>query len=322
MTVDEHESAPPLSRGTLFRDARTRLDPDALRAALEDHRARFALLRGERMLGSVIGSADAADQTAALRMFTAAELAAHNPELLAPELQFFLGRTPEGAPIFASQVRSDHDADALSGESGSVWFSLRDRVSGLSDHDRGVFTTTLALARWHESGVFSPATGNPTVPEQGGWMRSDEQSGAEIYPRTDPAVIVLITDDHDRVLLGSHILWEENRYSLLAGFVEAGESLETAVHREIEEEAGILVSELRYVASQPWPFPRSLMIGFTARLAPGQDSEAITPDQTELADLRWFTRAELRDPDSPVTLPGQASIARYLIDRWLNEPEG
>lgn len=322
MTVDEHEAAPPLSRGTLFRDARTRLNPAALQEALRDPAARFAVLRGDQMLGEVQRASASSDQSAHLALLTAAELAEYDASLMTPERQFFLGRTHEGAPLFACHVKDAGESVIFPSYSDGEWLSLREHVLGLSDQDRGIFTTTLALSRWHESAEFSPATGSATLPEQGGWMRRDEQSGIEIYPRTDPAVIVLITDEHDRVLLGSHILWEENRYSLLAGFVEAGESLETAVHREIEEEAGILVTDVRYVASQPWPFPRSLMIGFTARLAAGQDSESIRPDETELADLHWFTREELQDADSKISLPGAASIARYLIDAWLTGPEG
>ena len=321
MTVDEHEPLPPLSRGTLFRDGPTRLDPEATAAALSDPRARFALISGELMLAR-IGQDDASKDATELVLLSAEQIHALDDRLLSETLQFFLGRKPDGSPVFACHLSLGFDPDALSTGAKRAWISLRDSVAVLSDQDRGIFTTALALARWHESGTYSPMSGSVTIPEQGGWMRRDEQTGAEIYPRTDPAVIVLITDDDDRVLLGSHILWDANRYSLLAGFVEAGESLEAAVHREIAEEAGIEVSNIRYVASQPWPYPRSLMLGFTARLAPGQDSDAIAPDETELADLRWFSRAELKAAESTVMLPGEASIARFLINRWLFETKG
>src|SRR5690606_11813874 len=111
--------------------------------------------------------------------------------------------------------------------------------------------------------------------------------------------------------LGSNALWESGRFSLLAGFVEAGESLENAVEREIFEEAGVRVTDIRYRASQPWPFPRSLMVGFRARLADGQDPDDLTPDITEISELRWFTREEIANPPAGIPYPGEMSIARW-----------
>lgn len=308
MQLDSSAALPPLSRPAFDRDAQTRLDPDALAAVLASAEARFVVYDGESMLATASGEEVALLSRAQLER--EADIAA---DLTNP---LYLGLTLlNRVPVFAVGVAREVVKGA------HPWLSLRSDFDLLNAQDRAIFTSTLALARWHERGAFSAATGSRTVPTQGGWARSHPQSGEEIYPRTDPAIIVLITDSADRVLLGSNILWQENRYSLLAGFVEAGESLEGAVHREIAEESGMRVTNVRYVASQPWPFPRSLMIGFRAELSPDQDPEAFVRDESELADLRWFTRDELRNPDSGVTLPGGASIARFLLDQWVAEGE-
>jgi len=313
---------PPLARASMIRDAQTRLNPSALEGELRNPHARFVVLVGDEMLAHLPEKhADVSHPgIRILAMLTSSELRALFGVSADETQPLFLGRKRTGgAPVFAVLLETDAKKSDIA---SYRWIDIRSHVEALSDEETGIFTTALALGKWHSSARFSPATGNDTLPEQGGWMRRDTVSGREIYPRTDPAVIVLVTDDRDRVLLGSNLLWNKDRYSLLAGFVEAGESLEGAVHREIEEEAGIQVSDLQYVTSQPWPFPQSLMLGFTAKLAEGQNSEDIVPDASELAALKWFTRDELLDPDSPVKLPGSASIARYMIDNWLAQRGG
>ena len=136
-----------------------------------------------------------------------------------------------------------------------------------------------------------------------------------MFPRTDTAVIVLVLDDTGRALLGANVNWRPRRFSLLAGFVEPGESFEQAAAREVLEEGGARIVDPEYYGSQPWPFPASLMVGFTARLDPGQHPDEVEPDGTEIAEVRWFTRDELRE--RPELLPGRASIARSMIDDWL-----
>jgi NAD+ diphosphatase len=143
--------------------------------------------------------------------------------------------------------------------------------------------------------------------------------GHELFPRTDAAIIVGITDADERLLLGSNAAWGRDRYSLLAGFVEPGESLEAAVRREVFEEAGLRVIDPVYLGSQPWPFPASLMLGFTARVDPASDGLA-TPDGNEILDLRWFTREELADSVNGIKLPGYTSIARAIIEHWFGGP--
>jgi NAD+ diphosphatase len=235
-------------------------------------------------------------------------------------LKVFLGRStsttspePVGTPIVAIELTdAGHLAEA-------EWANLRQIGNDLSDRDAGLLTQALAILNWHASHSFSPRTGEATVSEKGGWVRRDPVSGGEVFPRTDPAVIVGVIDDDDRLLLGSNALWESNRYSLLAGFVEPGESLESAVQREVLEESGIRVVDPVYLGSQPWPFPASLMLGFTARVEPGFTGVA-TPDGTEILDLRWFTRAELAAAVGDIRLPGPTSIARAIVEHWYGAP--
>ncbi|OJX62267.1 MAG: NADH pyrophosphatase [Micrococcales bacterium 73-13] len=243
------------------------------------------------------------------------------PDALArPAVSAYLGRTveeapdaPAGTPIVAALLEdAAHLAEA-------DWRNLRQIGDALSARDAGLFTQALAILNWHASHPFSPRTGEATVVESAGWVRRDPVGGDQVFPRTDPAVIVAVTDHDDRLLLGSNAMWETNRYSLLAGFVDPGESLEAAVVREIEEESGLRVVEPRYAGSQPWPFPASLMVGFTARLAPDQDP-APRPDGVEILDLRWFSREELAAALGEIRLPMRTSIARALIERWFGGP--
>ena len=190
----------------------------------------------------------------------------------------------------------------------------------MSDRDTGLFTEALGIANWHASHTNCPRCGTPTVVEKGGWVRRCFEDETEIFPRTDPAVIVSVLDRDDRLLLGSNAMWENTRFSLLAGFVEPGESFEGAVQREIFEEAGVRVVEPEYLGSQPWPFPASVMVGFTARLADDQDPSELTPDGDEILDLRWFTRDEVWSNRELVILPGRTSIARAIIEDWYGGP--
>ena len=236
----------------------------------------------------------------------------------------YLGRTTapaddvdEGAPIFLlSQAEAGEDDAAA----GIAWQGPRDVAHLLSDRDAGIASESLAIAAWHRSSRFCANCGAETEVRNSGWMRACPQCGADHFPRTDPAVIVRIVHE-DRILLGSSTLWPAGRYSLLAGFVEAGESLEAAVLREVEEESGMRLATPTYLGSQPWPFPRSLMFGYHAELAAGQDPDAISRDEDELDDVRWFSREDLLSPDSIVTLPGPTSIARAIIDDWLRGDE-
>jgi NAD+ diphosphatase len=146
-------------------------------------------------------------------------------------------------------------------------------------------------------------------------VRRCEREGSEHYPRTDPAVIMAVVDDDDRLLLGRGAQWPAGRFSVLAGFVEPGESFEAAVAREVEEEVGVSVTDVTYLGNQPWPFPSSDMVGFRARAT----TTELRPDQVEMAEARWFTRDEyvraLRDKE--IRTPSGISIAQRLIEHWL-----
>lgn len=173
----------------------------------------------------------------------------------------------------------------------------------------------VALVRWHAMAPHCEACGGGTISDAGGVRRICSQCGALAFPRQDPAVIVAVLDPADRLLLASQRAWPPDRVSIIAGFVEAGESLEQACWREVAEEVGITLETVTYVSSQPWPMPRSLMMGFVATTAESD----VKPDGEEIAWGRFWTRADLREElaSGAIRLPGPSSIARELIERWL-----
>ncbi len=235
------------------------------------------------------------------------------------QLRVYLGKTTEetttepiGTPVVLA-VLGDNSAMQLEPDA-SAWHTLRKSGLGLSDRDTGIFTQSLAIANWHQTHVHCPRCGMPTVVEQAGWVRRCFSDDTELYPRTDPAIIVAVTDDQDRILLGSQGVWEHNRWSILAGFVEPGESLNAAVIREMFEEAGVVVEHPQYLGSQAWPFPYSLMLGFTAKLS--ANSPAHIADGIEIEKLRWFSREEIAAEAAELKLPARISIARAIIERW------
>ncbi|WP_448810554.1 NAD(+) diphosphatase [Agromyces bauzanensis] len=307
-------TAPPLARAALDRDGEARADDDFAEHFDADPASRVvAMHRGRVLLAErVEGSAPA------LAFLPVDGL----PE---EELRCYLGRTvgddggvPSGTPI---EVRVfDADATAALEAEAARWAGLRAAAPVLGDRDAGLFTEALALANWHDASPFCPRCGSTTTVVQAGWARRCDRDGSLLFPRTDPAVIVLVTDDDDRVLLGSNALWEQNRFSLLAGFVEPGESFEAAVVREIGEEARIAVDRVEYAASQPWPLPASLMVGFTARVAVDTVPATARPDGVEILELRWFTREELSGANTEIGLPGGISIARWMLERWFGGP--
>ena len=190
-------------------------------------------------------------------------------------------------------------------------------LAQLDARDAPLFACALSLANWHGRHGHCSVCGHASVIVRGGWSRRCPGCGAEHFPRSDPVVIMLAQHD-GRLLLGRQPHYPPGRFSALAGFVEPGETIEAAVARELEEEAGIAVADVRYVASQPWPFPSSLMIGCRARAL----SDALTVDFTELDDARWFTREEVvaalaGGGDPPFLPPPRHAIARTLLDDWL-----
>ncbi|WP_159498307.1 NAD(+) diphosphatase [Microbacterium sp. 18062] len=226
----------------------------------------------------------------------------------------FLGRDGR-AGVLTAVLAADEPAPDLG---AGVWSAVR-RIGGeLSVAEAGLAVEALSLGRWLLEAPFCPACGTRTVIAHAGWSRHCPACGREHFPRTDPAVIVAVTsaDEPARLLLGSNAAWEAGRYSCFAGFVEAGESLEAAVVREVAEEAGVDVVDVRYRGSQAWPYPRSLMLGFHAAARADEDARA---DGEEIVEIRWFTRDEIGEAFAgrgDVTLPGTASIAYRLIRDW------
>jgi NAD+ diphosphatase len=195
---------------------------------------------------------------------------------------------------------------------------LREAAALLNDRDAGLFTHAVALANWHATHTHCPRCGTPTVTVAAGHAQRCPADGSEHFPRIDPAVIMLVTDPDDRCLLARNRRWPERRVSILAGFVEPGESAEQAVAREVGEETGITVARVRYVGSQPWPMPQSLMLGFRASAA--GDLE-LRVDDDEIAEAHWFSRDELRSAlaSREILLPPPVSIAHRLIESWYGE---
>jgi NAD+ diphosphatase len=217
-----------------------------------------------------------------------------------------LGLDADG-PLFAVA------GDSLEGARTAM--SLRDAGGRVSQADGGLLAYATAVIGWHRDHRFCARCGSPTTMTEAGHVRECPDCGAQHHPRTDPVVIMLV-HDRDRALLGRQARWPEGRYSTLAGFVEPGESLEEAVAREVAEESGVEVTDVRFRSSQPWPFPASLMVGFHARYTGGEPGVR----DHELEDVRWFSRDEIAaavNGQSDLHLPPPVAIARRLIDEWL-----
>jgi NAD+ diphosphatase len=223
----------------------------------------------------------------------------------------FLG---EADGVAYAAVRGERSL-TVNGRAVDTWTGLRELGADLGDLDAGLLVEAIGILEWHERNRFSPLSGTETTVERAGWVQRDPATGIEIFPRTDPAVIMLVHDGGDRCVLGRQAVWPPGRFSILAGFVEPGESAEGAVAREVAEEVGLQVTDVRYVASQPWPFPQSLMLGFTARV---EGDPTLRLDDDEIEEAQWFTREQLRSGSGPRALPPPVSIARNIIDRWID----
>jgi NAD+ diphosphatase len=232
----------------------------------------------------------------------------------------FLGRIEGGRHVWAIRgaLEAPEDPDVH-----AEVVNLRSLGPIFDDTSSQLVSSATALLNWHNSSRFSPVDGSPTKPARAGWSRVNPLNGHEEFPRIDPAVICLVHDGGDRAVLARQAVWPERMFSLLAGFVEAGESFEVCVAREILEEIGLTVRDVRYLGSQPWPFPRSLMVGFHALGDPDQE---FSFNDGEIAEAAWFTRDEVRAAldagdwssasESKLLLPGSISIARVIIESW------
>lgn len=229
--------------------------------------------------------------------------------------RIYLGSDAEANYFMADLSHLDEPALAPIVGAGK-FVDLRDVGAGLAHQEGGLLAYARGLAYWHARHRFCGVCGSPTEMIAAGHVRrcANPDCAAEHFPRTDPAVIMLVTDG-DRCLLAWSHRWQTPMYSTLAGFVEPGESLEDAVIREVKEEAGIDVTDVRYHSSQPWPFPASIMLGFTARAL----TTTVTVDPEEIREARWFTREQLKGPHDPdqFRLPRGVSIARRLIEDWI-----
>jgi NAD+ diphosphatase len=232
-------------------------------------------------------------------------------------------RREDGAPADAVNSWRVWEGSRGDADGPEQWLDLRGAGGTLSPTHAGLFTTAAAVLNWQRNARFCAKTGDPVEFVRSGWASHCTGCGREEYPRTDPAVICLVHDGEG--VNGSHVLlarqpsWPAKRYSVLAGFVEAGESLEDCVVREIGEEVGLAVRDVRYLGNQPWPFPRSLMIGFTAA---ADRSAPLRPADGEIAEAQWVSRERVREvlaaggAVADLGLPGGVSIARHMVEAW------
>lgn len=292
----------PFSSAALDRRANERLDEHWTRAALADPGTRFTLVRGTRHL---------------LRMSPAPAielLGADHPLLEGsdPSRWVLLGWWGEARCVLVESAAGDSELP-----SGTRFEELRPVLAALADEQISLLTSARALHIWSMRHRHCGTCGAPTVFAQAGHVLrcSSSTCGGEYFPRIDPAVIVVVSAG-EHLLLGRQASWPPGRYSALAGFVEPGESLEDAVLREVGEETGVVVRACRYFASQAWPFPSSLMVGFRA----SAEYSAVQLDD-ELEDARWFDAAQLAADGAPL-LPPRQTIARRLIESWYLEVTG
>lgn len=308
----------PVRPALIDRGSAARLKPDMLADLLRTGGVQAMLLSRRQALVSGEGLVflDAAGLAARLRGTE-----------YAPEQVIYLGSALPGASAAAGtqyvlfilpeqfEVRAEPFEQHVEGiPAGAQWAGFREVAAQLDPTDTALFIEASAIANWHATHTHCPRCGAATVPEAGGWVRRCPSDNSEHYPRTDPAIIVTVVGPDDRLLLGGGGPQDSRTYSTLAGFVEPGESLEQAVIREIGEEVGVRVTASQYLGSQSWPFPASLMLGFTATTA---DTEA-TPDGVEVTRARWFTRAELQEAvlSGEIVISSRLSIARALIEHW------
>ena len=299
-----------LARGEVDRATMLREDTAWLAAAWADPGSRVLVLRDGQAL--VRFGEDGAELVLV-------------PPAAAPEgVRFLLGTDADGVAYFgvgaagpppAPDVPDGLPAEPAGAPGAARWAGLRQAGALLSARDAGLMTHAVALANWHAVAGHCPLCGAATEPTPAGHTRRCVADGTEHFPRSDPAVIMLVTDPDDRGLLARNAQWPERRVSILAGFVEPGESAEQAVAREVFEETGLAVDRVRYVGSQPWPMPHSLMLGFRAHAAGGQQ---IKVDTQEIAEARWYSRAELRAAidNGELRLPPPVSIAHQILASW------
>lgn len=242
------------------------------------------------------------------------ELIFVSPERAPDGVRFLLGVDADGVAYFGVAATPPTPDD----ETGVERAGLREAGHLLGDRDAGLLTHAIGLANWHAVAAYCPRCGALTEPIVSGHARRCTADGSEHFPRCDPAVIMLVADADDRCLLARNVNWPQGRVSVLAGFVEPGESAERAVAREVFEEVGIAVNNVAYAASQPWPMPHSLMLGFRAEAV----STQIHVDAEEISEAAWYSRDDLRAAieNGHLLMPPSLSISRWLIETWFGGP--
>ncbi|MEU4194793.1 NAD(+) diphosphatase [Kribbella sp. NPDC026611] len=290
-----------LSRSVLDRAADRRRDDDWLEKAWSADDTQVVVVAGDKL--------QVVDDRSALRFVTPADAPDGLRIFLGIDRDSGAGQTAEGRAVFGVVVKGDGDES---------YGGLRELGAVLDDREAGIAVNVIGLSNWHAVHTHCANCGEHTEVVEAGHVRHCPNCGLNHFPRSDPAIIVLVTDDQDRALLGRNEAWPAGRYSTLAGFVEPGESLENAVRREVLEETGVVVGpDIEYAGSQPWPLPSSLMLGFYAR-ASAFDIEV---DADEIAEAKWFTREDLRAlvEAGTMALPGAISISRRLIEGWYGD---
>jgi NAD+ diphosphatase len=298
------------SGNPLNRVSNERRDAEWIEGLRHDPNSRFTPLHRLKFL--IDGSAGALHWGNARWVDVRDVTAASDADLPEPIL---LG-VEDGVAHFAFDASALDDPIETYGLSGVASFhDLRSAVPMLTDIDAGIGAQARSLVDWHLRHQFCAVCGAPTTPRAGGTSRKCQACGAEHFPRVDPVAIAVVTRG-DHCLLGRSGRFQGNMYSALAGFIEPGESIEEAVRREVLEESGIEVGDVEYFASQPWPFPSSLMIGCIAEGL----SEEITIDEEELQDVRWFSRdairAALAGDTAELSVPQPLAIAHHLVKEW------
>lgn len=294
----------PLASEAVDRSGELRLKPDELAKLWKSARILHFASGKFRVKPNYELDFQSADQIAQLR--SDAKFA-HGEEL-------FLG-IDKGISYFAW---CSDAADFESFETLENYQTLRTLGDFLSQLEMGLAIHSQAIANWHHTHQFCARCGAPTLSANGGSLRKCSSDGSEHYPRTDGAVIVLVKDTNDRVLLGRQKIWPEKRFSCFAGFVEPGESFEQTVLREVFEESAIRADEITYLGSQPWPFPASIMISFSAVAT---NPDAAKADGEEIEEIRWLTRDQMREAiaGQSLTLPPGMSVARKMIEFWYEK---
>jgi NAD+ diphosphatase len=300
----------PVRPATVDRGSVVRMKPGMVEDAIASGTSKAMVISQRKALVAADGLwfGDATSLWAALKESDAGAAAIYLGTTLASS------SLPEGTQVLLFTTSEPPAAGTATIPSDVQWAGFREVAGSLDAMDTALFIEASAISNWHATHTHCPQCGSPTDVEAGGWVRRCPKDNSEHYPRTDPAIIVTVVGPDGRLLLGGGGPVDAKNYSTLAGFVEPGESLEQAVVREIGEEVGVRVTACQYLGSQSWPFPASLMLGFTATT----DDTVARPDGVEVTRARWFSRDELQEAvlRGDITISTRLSIARSLIEHW------